>query len=50
MYRTFFVFDPRRNAVLLIGGDKVGTKQFHEKMIPLAEEIYFDYLRGRSLS
>ncbi len=40
-----FVFDPARNAVILIGGDKTGDKRFYEKIIPLAEEIYSDYLR-----
>jgi len=45
VFRTMFVFDPARNAVILIGGDKTGDKRFYEKIIPLAEEIYSDYLR-----
>jgi hypothetical protein len=44
-FRTMFVFDPARNAVVLIGGDKTGEKRFYEKIIPQAEEIYSDYLR-----
>lgn len=42
--RTFFAFDPRRAAILLIGGDKTGDKRFYEKMMPLADQLYDDHL------
>ena len=42
--RTFYAFDPRRVAILLIGGDKTGDDRFYEVMIPLADRIYDDYL------
>jgi hypothetical protein len=42
--RMFFVFDPRRSAILLIGGDKTGDKRFYERMIPIAEALYERYL------
>ena len=42
--RTFFAFDPRRTAILLIGGDKTGDDRFYERMIPLAECLYNNYL------
>ena len=42
--RTFFAFDPRRSAILLIGGDKTGNRQFYDKMIPLADALYDTYL------
>jgi hypothetical protein len=42
--RSFFAFDPRRTAILLIGGDKTGDDRFYERMIPLAERIYDSYL------
>jgi hypothetical protein len=45
VYRTLFVFDADRNAVILIGGDKTGDKRFYLKIIKAAEEIYDDYLR-----
>lgn len=47
--RIFFVFDPERNAVLLIGGDKAGSgdKRFYEKMIYLSEKNYGRYLEKR---
>jgi hypothetical protein len=43
-FRTFFAFDPRRSAILLIGGDKTGDGRFYERMIPLADELYDVYL------
>lgn len=32
--------DPRRSAILLIGGDKTGDGRFHEWMIPIADKLY----------
>lgn len=43
--RVFFAFDPRRSAILLIGGDKTGDDRFYERMIPLADDLYDVYLR-----
>ena len=43
--RVFYCFDPRRNTVLVIGGDKTGDDRFYERMIPLAEKIWAEYLR-----
>jgi hypothetical protein len=42
--RTFFVFDPRRVAILLIGGDKTGNDRFYNEFVPLADKIYDRYL------
>jgi len=43
--RVFFVFDPRRRAILLIGGDKTGRwRVFYEEMIPVADDLYDEYL------
>jgi hypothetical protein len=42
--RTFFAFDPRRTAILLIGGDKTGDSRFYERMVPLADRLYEEYL------
>lgn len=41
--RVFYAFDPRRNAVLLLGGDKTGHKRFYREMIPRAERIFMAY-------
>jgi hypothetical protein len=43
--RVFYAFDPERAAVLLIGGDKKGDDRFYERMIPVAERIWEQYLR-----
>jgi hypothetical protein len=43
--RTFFAFDPRRTAILLIGGDKTSDKRFYDRMIPQADALYDEYLR-----
>jgi hypothetical protein len=42
--RVFYAFDPARQAVLLIGGDKTGEKRFYESMIPIAERLWKEYL------
>ena len=42
-YRIMFAFDPRQTGILLIGGRK-GAKNWYEKMIALADEIYTSYL------
>jgi len=42
--RTFYAFDPRRCAILLIGGDKTGDNRFYEQMIPRADRLYDDHL------
>ncbi len=42
--RTFFAFDPRRSAVLLIGGDKTGDDRFYERMVPIADNLFDVYL------
>jgi hypothetical protein len=44
--RLLFVFDPRRQAVILVGGDKAGNWQgWYRTAIPLAEAAYADHLR-----
>jgi hypothetical protein len=42
---VFYAFDPARQAVLLIGGDKTGDDRFYERMIPLSERIWAEYLK-----
>ena len=44
--RILYIFDPRRNAVLLVAGDKAGKwDAWYRTAIPLAEERYEDYLK-----
>jgi hypothetical protein len=42
--RVFYAFDPRRSAILLIGGDKTGDDRFYERMVPIADQLYDDYV------
>jgi hypothetical protein len=43
-YRVLFIFDPKRVAVLLVGGDKTGNDRWYEENVPRAEKIYSSYL------
>ncbi len=46
-YRILYVFDPERQAVLLVGGNKVGKgNRWYKSAIRLAERLYDEYLRG----
>jgi hypothetical protein len=42
--RIFYAFDPRRMAMLLIGGKKAGVKRFYEQFIPIADRLYDEHL------
>jgi len=44
-YRILFVFDPRRNAYLILGGDKTGNLNWYVDAIRQAETIYARYLK-----
>jgi hypothetical protein len=44
-YRTLFAFDPRRVAILLIGGDKTGNNRWYDEFVPLADKIYDAHLK-----
>lgn len=44
--RVFYAFDPMRNALLLVGGNKTGKDRFYESMIPWVEKIWKDYLQS----
>ena len=42
--RIFYAFDPRRTAILLIGGDKTGNDRFYEEYVPVADNLYDEHL------
>ncbi len=44
-YRYFFAFDPKRRAVVLVGGSKSNQKRFYEKMIRIADARYARHLQ-----
>jgi hypothetical protein len=44
-YRVFYAFDPRRAAMILIGGCKAGDDRFYERMVPWVDRIYEAHLQ-----
>ena len=46
-YRVLFAFDPRRVAILLIGGDKTGNHRWYAEFVPQADELYDRHLAAR---
>ncbi len=43
--RTLFAFDPRRHAILLIGGEKTGDKRWYDRIIPIADKLLDEHLQ-----
>lgn len=43
--RVLYAFDPRRQAVLLLGADKTGDDRFYDWAVPQAERRWEQYLR-----
>ena len=43
--RVLFMFDPRRQVILLLGGDKSGAwNAWYEWAVPVADDLYDAYL------
>lgn len=42
--RTLYAFDPRRSAILLIGGDKTGDNRWYDIHVPVADRLYDEHL------
>ncbi|MCH7981160.1 MAG: type II toxin-antitoxin system RelE/ParE family toxin [Proteobacteria bacterium] len=43
-YRVLYAFDPRRMAILLIGGCKAGDDRWYDKFAPMADRLYDEHL------
>lgn len=44
--RALYAFDPRRRAIVLLGGDKSGDwSGWYERNVPRADALYDEYLR-----
>lgn len=43
-YRVLYAFDPRRTAILLLGGDKTGQDRWYDVHVPIADALYDEYL------
>ncbi|CAM5790360.1 type II toxin-antitoxin system RelE/ParE family toxin [Castellaniella caeni] len=48
VWRVAFAFDPQRQAILLVGGDKGGADQrrFYKRLIQVADERYDEHVGG----
>jgi hypothetical protein len=44
-YRVLYAFDPRRSAILLVGGNKKGDDRWYEEHLPIADKLYDEHLR-----
>ncbi len=43
--RLLYAFDPRRVAILLVGGDKSGDNRWYDIFVPIADTLYDEHLR-----
>jgi hypothetical protein len=43
-YRILYAFDPLRNAILLLGGDKTGDDRWYIVHVPIADKLYDEHL------
>jgi hypothetical protein len=43
-YRVLYAFDPRRVAILLIGGNKTGDDLWYSRFVPVADRLYDEHL------
>lgn len=43
-YRVLYAFDPRRVAILLIGGEKTGDDRWYDRWVPIADRLYDQHL------
>ena len=50
VWRVAFAFDPQRNAILLVAGDKAGVseKKFYKRLIEKADKRYKEHLDNLS--
>jgi hypothetical protein len=43
-FRTLYAFDPRRMAILLVGGDKTGNDRWYDVHVPIADRLYDQHI------
>jgi hypothetical protein len=44
-YRALYAFDPRRAAILLLGGEKTGDERRYEVNVPRADALNDQHVR-----
>lgn len=47
-YRILYAFDPKRQGILILGGNKTGDKRWYKKNIPLADKLFKEYLTNNT--
>jgi hypothetical protein len=45
-WRILFAFDPVRQAIVLVGGNKTGDKRWYEKNMTIAEQRFTEHLES----
>lgn len=49
--RALFAFDPKRRAIVLLGGDKTNDwSGWYDRNVPVADDLFDEYLRQEGLS
>ena len=48
--RVLYAFNPERNAILLVGGDKTGDDRWYEKNVPIADALYERHIEELKLT
>ena len=43
-FRILYAFNPKRAAILLVGGDKTGDDRWYEVHVPIADKLYDQHL------
>lgn len=44
--RVLFAFDPRRTALLLLGGDKTDDPGWYDRFVPVADDLFDEHLKA----
>lgn len=44
-FRVLYAFNPKRTAILLVGGDKTGDDRWYEIYVPRADTLYDEHLK-----
>jgi hypothetical protein len=43
---VLYAFDPRRAAILLLGGDKTGDDRWYDVNVPKADALYDEHVKS----
>jgi hypothetical protein len=47
-FRVLYAFNPKRAAILLVGGDKTGDDRWYKIHVPKADKLYDEHLEELS--